>query len=86
VGGTHTIEATHHDDDVLIAIEDTGPGVSRDSLGYLFEPLVTSKSLGLGLGLATAKALIENQGGSIRYSTGGAGGARFLIRVPRADE
>jgi PAS domain S-box-containing protein len=85
-GGTLTIEASLDDDEVLIAIEDTGPGVSRDSLGYLFEPLVTSKSLGLGLGLATAKALIENQGGSIRYSTGGAGGARFLIRVPRADE
>ena len=58
---------------------------ARESLVYLFEPLVTSKPLGLGLGLATAKALIENQNGSIRVSsTGDSRGARFEIRVPRA--
>lgn len=85
-GGTLTIEAEAAGDEVLVSVQDTGPGITRDSLTYLFEPLVTSKPLGLGLGLATAKALIENQGGSIRCTTGGSGGARFEIRVPRGQE
>ncbi|UJR78501.1 two-component system sensor histidine kinase NtrB [Sandaracinus amylolyticus] len=84
-GGKLTIEAAAENEDVLIAVEDTGPGLTRGSLTYLFEPLVTSKPLGLGLGLATAKALIENQSGTIQVSTAADGnGARFEIRVPRA--
>lgn len=70
--------------DVVIAIEDTGPGLTRDSIAHLFEPLVTSKPLGLGLGLSTARALVENQGGSIRVGTSAGKGARFEIRIPRA--
>lgn len=84
-GGTLVIEAHQDADQVFVAIADTGPGLTRDSLRYLFEPLVTSKPLGLGLGLPTAKALIENQGGTIRCSTSFAAGARFEIRVPRAE-
>lgn len=70
--------------DVVVAIEDTGPGLTRDGVAHLFEPLVTSKPLGLGLGLSTARALVENQGGSIRVATSPGRGARFEIRLPRA--
>ncbi|MFT3768320.1 MAG: PAS domain-containing protein [Minicystis sp.] len=67
-----------------IAVEDTGPGLEDEALVHLFEPLVTTKALGLGLGLTTARALIENQGGDIRYVRPTGGGARFEIRVPLA--
>jgi PAS domain S-box-containing protein len=83
-GGTLTLEVSVDGELVRIAIEDTGPGLSNESLAYLFEPLVTSKPLGLGLGLTTAKALIENQSGTIRCSIGDGTGARFDIEVPRA--
>jgi PAS domain S-box-containing protein len=83
-GGMLRIAADAVANDIVITIEDTGPGLTRESLAYLFEPLVTSKSLGLGLGLPTAKALIENQGGTIRCSMTGEVGARFEIHVPRA--
>lgn len=84
-GGRLVLEAVAEGPEVRIAVEDSGPGLTRESLAYLFEPLVTSKQLGLGLGLPTAKALIENQGGSIRVSTASTGrGARFEVRVPRA--
>lgn len=71
-----------------IRVEDTGPGIADDALVHLFEPLVTTKALGLGLGLTTARALIENQKGDIRYVKPEPGaltaGACFEIRVPLA--
>ena len=82
-GGRLRLSAYDDGDAVLVAIEDTGPGLTRDAIKGLFEPLVTSKPLGLGLGLATARLLLENQKGSIRAATQGGGGARFEIRLPR---
>ena len=66
----------------VIGVEDSGPGITRANVAQLFEPLVTSKPLGLGLGLSTARALVENQGGTIRYATQRGAGARFEICVP----
>jgi PAS domain S-box-containing protein len=84
-GGTLTISADVLPDEVVIVVEDTGPGLTRESIQRLFEPLVTTKPLGLGLGLSTARALIENQGGTIRCATSrGTGGARFELRLPAA--
>jgi PAS domain S-box-containing protein len=81
-GGTVHISIVSEANNALIAVEDTGPGLTRDVLACLFEPLVTSKALGLGLGLSTARMLIENQGGTVRASTQGQGGARFEICLP----
>lgn len=84
-GGRLIISATAEDEDwLLIAVQDTGPGLTRASVNYLFEPLVTSKPLGLGLGLAMARALVENQNGKIRLATNAGGGARFEMHLPRA--
>lgn len=81
-GGTMRLSIGRDVDMALIAVEDTGLGLTPDILACLFEPLVTSKALGLGLGLSTARMLIENQGGSVRASTPERGGARFEIRLP----
>ncbi len=81
-GGRLLVIASRIGDEVLVAIEDSGPGLTRDAIKGLFEPLVTSKPLGLGLGLATARLLLENQKGSIRAATQRGGGARFEIRLP----
>lgn len=83
-GGRLVVAATGGEDEVLVAVEDSGPGLTREALKGLFEPLVTSKPLGLGLGLATARLLLENQRGSIRAATQRGGGARFEIRLPLA--
>lgn len=84
--GRLTVRAAADPPFAAIAVEDTGPGLSPEALVHLFEPLVTTKSLGLGLGLTTARALIENQGGDIRYAARPEGGARFEIRVPLQEE
>ena len=83
-GGRLAVAATGGEDEVLIAVEDSGPGLTREALKGLFEPLVTSKPLGLGLGLAPARRLRANQRGSIRAATQRGGGARFEIRLPLA--
>lgn len=67
----------------LVWVADDGPGIAPQVVRHLFDPLVTSKPLGLGLGLCTARALIENQGGSLVFAPSEKG-ARFEIRVPVA--
>ncbi len=84
--GTLTVRAAAAPPFARITIEDTGPGLSGEAAQHLFEPLVTSKELGLGLGLTTAKALIENQGGQLRLASSKGPGARFEIRVPLAGD
>jgi PAS domain S-box-containing protein len=82
--GRLTLRATDAPPYACIAIEDTGPGLAEEALVHLFEPLVTTKALGLGLGLTTARSLIENQEGDLRYVKPDREGACFEIRIPLA--
>jgi two-component system sensor histidine kinase HydH len=68
---------------VEIAVEDTGPGVDAGTRRRLFEPLVTTKDKGIGLGLALVKRIAERHGGTVEYSDRPGGGARFTVRLPR---
>jgi signal transduction histidine kinase len=63
-------------------VEDTGHGVSGEHRHLLFEPLISSKPLGIGLGLPTARALIVNQGGTLDCVEAEGAGARFVMRLP----
>ena len=75
------------DNRVRIEIEDNGPGVSDVVAKHLFEPFVTTKPSGMGLGLALSRELIVAHGGTIdweRIRPGG--GARFTIELPLSPE
>lgn len=80
--GQLTIEARREGEFVVLALTDTGPGVLESMEHRLFEPLVTTKADGFGLGLTTARNLIENQGGSLAYQRADPPGARFEVRLP----
>lgn len=67
---------------VHLGIEDTGAGIDPELRDRLFEPLLTTKAMGLGLGLVTARTLIEGQGGSIVCERSTGPGARFLMFLP----
>lgn len=67
---------------VELLVEDTGHGVSAQHRHLLFEPLISSKPLGIGLGLPTARALVVNQGGTLDCVEAEGRGARFVMRLP----
>jgi signal transduction histidine kinase len=67
---------------VELDVEDTGPGVDPATRRRLFEPLITTKERGIGLGLALVKRIAERHGGSVSYSDRPGGGARFTLRIP----
>lgn len=82
--GTLTFASRRDDDAVELTIADTGVGISQEEIALLFEPLVTSKPLGIGLGLTTARALVVNQGGTLECEGEPGKGARFKLRLPEA--
>jgi PAS domain S-box-containing protein len=82
--GEITFEISTNDDLVTVRVCDAGPGVPPDIEHRLFEPLVTTKTFGLGLGLITARTLVERQGGTLVYNASLKPGACFEIALPRA--
>ncbi len=66
----------------LIRIVDHGHGVPDDMIGSLFDPFVTSKSNGTGLGLAMTHEILREHGGSVAYSATPDGGATFTLSLP----
>jgi signal transduction histidine kinase len=64
-------------------VEDTGSGIGPDHLERIFEPLFTTKSKGIGLGLSLAKRLAEANGGSIRVESELGQGSRFTVELDR---
>ncbi|MBK5962271.1 hypothetical protein CCR97_29380 [Rhodoplanes elegans] len=67
---------------VEITVSDNGPGVSDDVVETLFEPLVTTKPEGLGLGLAMCAAIVEQHGGRIALVSGAPGATTFRVTLP----
>src|SRR3984957_3262720 len=65
-----------------VIVEDSGCGVSAEIRDQLFEPFVTHKRDGMGLGLAISRSLLRSQGGELRLDATGTSGARFLIELP----
>jgi signal transduction histidine kinase len=80
--GEVTVRAGSADGAVAVHVEDTGPGVDAATLRRLFEPLITTKERGVGLGLALVKRIAERHGGTVTYSDRPGGGARFTVRLP----
>jgi signal transduction histidine kinase len=70
--------------DVIIKVEDTGPGISPNVSAHVFEPFFThGKSHGTGLGLSICKRIVEDHKGSISVSNKRGGGAVFTFSLPR---
>jgi PAS domain S-box-containing protein len=68
--------------DVLVAVEDTGPGLTSEALQHIFQPFVTTKPGGLGLGLSICRSIIEAHGGRLWASSNEPRGAIFQFTVP----
>jgi two-component system, NtrC family, sensor histidine kinase HydH len=80
--GQIRIEATEQDGKVEVGVEDTGPGLDASVKTRLFEPLITTKSKGIGLGLALVHRIVERHGGTVTHVPRATRGARFVVTLP----
>jgi nitrogen fixation/metabolism regulation signal transduction histidine kinase len=83
--GRIAIRLEKTEDHALISIMDNGRGIPAELGDKLFQPNFTTKSSGMGMGLAIVKSIIENAGGSIRYETVMGEGTTFIISLPLVD-
>jgi two-component system sensor kinase FixL len=67
---------------IYISVQDEGNGISAEGLDTLFEPFITSKSTGLGMGLAISQTIIETHGGQLWAESDGKNGTQFHFKVP----
>jgi len=79
------IEIAVADQMAVLSVVDTGPGVPVGLEDKVFEPFFTTKPNGLGMGLAISRALIQANGGDIRWARRPAGGAVFSLTLPLAE-
>lgn len=85
--GVVTVFVTSTDKSIRIEVEDNGPGVADSVAKHLFEPFITTKQRGMGLGLALSRELIGAHGGTISWEgRQPAAGTRFIIEIAAAPE
>jgi signal transduction histidine kinase len=82
-GGVLTVSCHKYNDDWIdIAIGDTGIGIPSQQAERIFQPFVTTKAHGIGLGLAITRRLVEDHGGSIHVEGQPGSGATMIVRLP----
>lgn len=87
-GGNVRVVLKATDSEVVIRIEDDGPGIPEDMLGEVIQPFVridgarSRNTHGMGLGLAIAQDAVQLEGGSISLSNQEGGGLRATVRLP----
>lgn len=81
-GGVVTVSSRVEVERLVLRIEDNGPGIPPELRNRVFEPLVTTKSTGTGLGLALCKRIVDAHGGSISVEEAAVSGAVFRIELP----
>ncbi|MBR4252936.1 MAG: PAS domain-containing protein [Kiritimatiellae bacterium] len=84
-GGVLRVSFASADRLVGIAIEDTGPGISANRMGDLFEPFQTTKANGNGMGLMIVQRILRDHGGTIMVDTQ-PGGTRIQLNFQRDDQ
>jgi signal transduction histidine kinase len=67
---------------VLAAVDDCGVGIAQAKIEQLFKPFHTTKSGGMGMGLAISKSIIESHGGKLWAESNEQGGATFKFTLP----
>ncbi|MFQ5800759.1 MAG: ATP-binding protein [Candidatus Hydrothermarchaeales archaeon] len=81
-GGTLSVKTEKTDDTISISFTDTGVGIPEKDLPQVFEPLFTTKTKGIGLGLALSRQIVELHGGSIEARSEVGKGTTFTIKLP----
>lgn len=85
LGGWVRLECTRHEDSLHFAVEDSGPGLTRDVAAHAFDPFYSGRAAGRGrgLGLSTAWRLANQNGGDVQFEPTD-GPTRFVLTFPLA--
>lgn len=79
------ISTLKQDGMVRVTVSDTGTGISEPIAEQLFQPFVTSKKAGMGIGLSICRTIVEAHGGRIWFEAGADGGTAFSFTLPIAE-
>jgi signal transduction histidine kinase len=71
----------HESDEVLVAVQDAGMGIDRENVEKIFDPFYTTKSQGMGMGLAISRSIVENHGGQLWVVRNDGPGATFQFTL-----
>lgn len=90
---THTYEkvaifvTVHNDDDkwTYFTVQDNGRGIAEENIPYLFDPFYTTKTVGVGMGLAVVRRIVTELGGNIQVQSIPGKGSTFVIKLPSHD-
>jgi signal transduction histidine kinase len=82
--GTISVSVAHQDGFCVVGIADDGPGIPAHVREKVFRPFFSTKTGGTGLGLANARRVVEEHGGSIAIECPETGGTRVIVRLPAA--
>ncbi|MBV8525776.1 MAG: hypothetical protein JOY71_27305 [Acetobacteraceae bacterium] len=67
---------------VTVSVRDSGPGLDPESMDHIFDAFYTTKSGGMGMGLAISRSIVEKHGGRIRASPDTSRGTKFQFTLP----
>jgi len=80
-----TVSTETESDRVIVSFADTGPGISLEAQEKIFEPLYSTKTFGVGLGLPLVKKIIEQHDGTIEVESADGAGASLRLSFPVAE-
>jgi signal transduction histidine kinase len=74
--------AIYDSENVLVAVEDTGPGIDPKHMDRIFDSFFTTKSQGMGMGLSICRSIVESHGGRLWVSSDDGRGCVFSVKLP----
>ena len=83
---TVMISTAVENDNMVLRVRDTGPGIADDVAARMFDPFCTTKESGTGLGLAISRSIAEAHKGKLQFERGDLPGACFVLQLPIAGE
>ncbi|QPH54122.1 two-component system sensor histidine kinase NtrB [Pontivivens ytuae] len=82
--GRIELRAGANQSEIVVSVRDTGPGLTVEMMERMFDPLVTTKERGLGIGLAVCRSIVEAHDGRIWAANAPGGGAEIRFTLPTA--
>lgn len=81
--GKINVRISEKENDYVVEVRDNGSGIREDEYDKIFSPNFTTKTGGMGLGLALVKNMIENSGGSVWFESVEGKGSSFFFSLPK---